>query len=159
MTYKVWKSCRCSFTKLCLTLCNPMDCSTPGFPLLHCFLEFAQLMYIESVMPSNHCTLCHLLSCLQSFLASESFPMSGLFISDLASASVLPVNIQCWIPLGFTGLISLQSYMSFPAPPFESINSSMLSLLYGPTFTPMHDYWKNHSFDYKGPRISTGISL
>ena len=48
---------------------------------LHHFLEFAQLMYIESVMPSNHCTLCHLLSCLQSFLASESFPMIWVFTS------------------------------------------------------------------------------
>ena len=34
--------CRCSVTKLCLTLCDPMDCSTPGFPALHYFLEFAQ---------------------------------------------------------------------------------------------------------------------
>jgi hypothetical protein len=35
-----------------------------------------------------------------------------------------------------------------PAPQFESIDSSVLSLLYGPTITSMHDYWKNHSFDY-----------
>ena len=43
----------CSVTPLCLTLCNPMNCSMPGFPVLHCLLEFAQLMSIESVMPSN----------------------------------------------------------------------------------------------------------
>ena len=53
--------------------------------------------------------------CLQSFPASESFPMSRLFVSGgksisaSASASVLPVNIQCWFPLGLTGLISLLS--------------------------------------------------
>ena len=59
---------------------------------LHHFLDCAQLMCIESVMPSNHLTLCHPLSCLQSFPASESFPVNWLFTSDAqnikASASV-----------------------------------------------------------------------
>ena len=69
---------------------------------------------IESVMPSNHLILCcPLSSCLHSFPASGSFPMSQLFLSGgqrieaLASASVLPVNIQDWFHLGFFGLISL----------------------------------------------------
>ena len=97
-------------------------------------------------------------SCLQSFPASGSFPVSQLFSSGgqriraSASASVLPVNSQDWFPLGFTGLISLlprDSQDSSPAPQFKSINSLMLSLLYGPTLTSVHDYWKNHSSDYK----------
>ena len=50
--------CCCSVVKLCLTLCNPMDCSTPGFPVLHYFPEFAQVMFIELVMLSNHPILC-----------------------------------------------------------------------------------------------------
>ena len=71
-------------------------------------------MSCESVIPSNHLILCHpFSSCLQSFPASGSFPMSGLFASGGpgigASASVLPMNIQDWFPLGLTGLISLQS--------------------------------------------------
>ena len=45
--------CCCSAAKSCLTLCNPMNCSTPGFPVLHHLPEFAQLMSIESVMPSH----------------------------------------------------------------------------------------------------------
>ena len=49
--------CCCSVTQLCLTLCSPMDCSTPGLPVLHHLPKLAQLMFIESVMPSNH--LCH----------------------------------------------------------------------------------------------------
>ena len=68
------------------------------------------------VMPSNHLILCHPFSSyLQSFPASGFFPMSpffasgGLSIRASASASVLPVNIQDWFPLGLTGLISLQS--------------------------------------------------
>ena len=75
-----------------------------------------KLMCIESVMPSNHLILCHPLSShLQSFPASGSFPVSHFFASGgqsigvSASASVLPMNIQDWFPLGWTGWISLQS--------------------------------------------------
>ena len=78
-------------------------------------------------------------SCPQSFPASGSFPVSQLFASGgqstgaSASASVLPVNIQGWFPLGPSGLISLQA--EGPASPpaqSETISSSELSLLYGP---------------------------
>ena len=73
-----------------------------------------KLMSIESVMPSNHLILVvPFRSCLQSFPASGSFPMSQFFASGGqstgASVSVLPKNIQDWFPLGLTGLISLQS--------------------------------------------------
>ena len=75
-----------------------------------------KLMSIESVMPSNHLVLCVPFSShLQSFPASGSFPVSRFFASSgqsigvSASASVLPMNIQDWFPLGWTGWISLQS--------------------------------------------------
>ena len=75
-----------------------------------------KLMSIELVMPSNHLILCRpLLFCSQSFPASGSFQMSQLFASGgqnigvSASTSVLPMNIQDWFPLGWTGWISLQS--------------------------------------------------
>ena len=95
-------------------------------------------------------------SCLQSFPASGSFLMSQLFTlggqstGTSASVSVLPMNIQGWFLLELTGEISLQSKgltESTPAKQFKSINSSALSLLYGPTLTAIHDYWKNHCFD------------
>ena len=61
----------CSVAKSCLTLCNPVDCITPGFPVLHCLPEFAQVCTIESVMLSNHLTFCHpLLFHLKSFPTS-----------------------------------------------------------------------------------------
>ena len=73
-------------------------------------------MSTESVMPSNHLILCcPLFSCPQPFQASGSFQMSQLFASGgqsigvSASASIFPVNIQGWFPLGWTGWISLQS--------------------------------------------------
>ena len=50
--------CHCSVTNSCLTLYNPMDCSMPGLPVPHHVLEFAQVMPVELVMPSNHLILC-----------------------------------------------------------------------------------------------------
>ena len=97
------------------------------------------------VIPSNYLMLCHPVLLHSNFPAWRSFPMSQFFTSGSqsirasASASVFPVNIQGWFPLGLTGLITLQSK--------ESINSLVLSLLYGPTLTSIHDYLKNHSFD------------
>ena len=75
-----------------------------------------KLMFIESVMPSNHLTFCHHLLVLHStFPESGYFPKSWLFASGgqnigaSASASVFPTNIQHWLPLELIGLISLQS--------------------------------------------------
>ena len=118
-----------------------------------------KLMSIESMMPSNHLILLlfPFLSCLQSFPALGSFPTSRLFTSGgqsfgaWATATVLPVNIQgrfllrlrVWFPCS-----PEDSEESSQAPPLESINSLAFSLLYGPTLTSAHDYWKNHSSDY-----------
>ena len=96
-------------------------------------------------------------SCLQSFPASRSFPISWFFASGSqsirvsASTSVLPMNTQDWSPLGWTGgspCSPRDSQESSPTPQLKSINSLALSFLYGPTLISIHDYWKNHSFDY-----------
>ena len=97
---------------------------------------------------------------LQSFPASRSFPMSQFFISGgqsigaSASTSIHPMNIQDWSPLGWTGLISLQSLKElsrvFSNTTVQNHQSSALSFLYCPTPTSIHDYWKNHSFDQMG---------
>ena len=93
---------------------DPMDCSTPGSSV---FISQALLrfMSIDSVMPSNHLILCHPLLLMPSI-----FPSTKVFSSELALcirwpkywsfslASVLPINIQSWSPLGLTYLISLQ---------------------------------------------------
>ena len=80
------------------------------------FRSLLKLMYIMSVMPSKHLIFYRpFSSCPQSFPAAGSFPMSQPFpshrqnIGASASASVLPMNIQGWYPLGLTGLISLVS--------------------------------------------------
>ena len=115
-------------------------------------------MSIELMMPSKHLILCNpFSSCSQSFPASGPFPKSQLFISGgqnigaSASASVLPVNIQGWFPLGLTGLISLQSKGLSRV--FSSITIWKHQFFgaqpsYCPAVTSVHDYWKNHSSDY-----------
>ena len=106
----------CSVTQSCPTLLDPMDCSMPGFLSFTISQSLLKLMSIESMMPSNHLILCRpLLLLLQSFPASGSFHMSQLFVlggqstGASTSASVLPVTIQGWFPLGLTHLISLLS--------------------------------------------------
>ena len=111
-TMYLWS--QCSTAKLCLTVCEPMDNSTPSFPVFHHLPEFAQIHvhWVDDAIQTSH-PLCPptLSSCPQSFPASGAFPVSLPFTSGgqsiEASASVLPMNIQCWFPLGLTGLISL----------------------------------------------------
>ena len=93
---------------------------------------------------------------LQPFPGSGSFLMSQLFKSGgqstgaSAPASVFPMNVQNWFCSGLTGWISLQSKglsWVFPNTTVESISSSVLNLLFGPTCISIHDYWKSLCFD------------
>ena len=103
----------CSVAKSCLTLCDPVICSTPGLPVLHYFPEFARthVHWVDDAFQASYPLLLLLLP--SSFPASGSFPMCPLFTSGGqnigASTSVLSMNIQGWFPLGLTGLISLHS--------------------------------------------------
>ena len=105
-----------SVTQSCPTLCNPMDCSMPDFPVHHQLLELSQthIHWVSDIIQPPH-PLVAFSSHLQSFPASGSFPVSQFFTSSgqsiaaLVSASALPLNIQDWFPLGWTGWISLQS--------------------------------------------------
>ena len=108
--------CCCSVDKLCLILCDPMDCNTPGSLSFTFSWSFLRFISIESVMLYNHFILCCPLLLLPSV-----FPRISVFSSELALhirwpkywsfrfilQFILPVNIQGWFPLGMTGLISL----------------------------------------------------
>ena len=106
----------CSVTQSRPTLCNPMHCSTPCFPVLHYLPEFAQIEihWADDTIQQFH-PLLPLLFLPSIFPSIWSFPMSRLFASDnqsigaSASASVFPMNIHGWFPLGLTSLISLLS--------------------------------------------------
>ena len=120
-----------------------------------------KLMSIESVMPSNHLSLCIPFSSRpQSFPASGSFPDRQLFASGVqsigtsASASVFKMNIQGLFPLGLTDLISLLSKglsRAFSSPTTGKHQFFGAQPSHGLTLTSVHDYWKNHSFDLWAP--------
>ena len=116
-----------------------------------------KLMSIKSVMPSNNLILCHPLLLSSIFpsirvfsLMNQFFASGGQSIGVSVLASVLPMNIQfdflkdrlIWSPCS-----PRDSQESSQTQKFKSINSSVLSLLYDPSLTSLHDYWKNHSFD------------
>ena len=145
------RDCCCSVAQSCLTLCSPMD-YTAHQALLSFTISWnlLKLMSIELVMPSNHLILCCPLLLLPSiFLSIRVFSNeSALCIRwpkypGSASASVLPMNIQDWLPLGWAGLISLL-YKGLSRVFSSSIVKKHqffgLSLLYGPTLTSVHDY-------------------
>ena len=113
--------------------------------------SLVKLMSIVSVMSSMSSTVIPFSFCLQSFPASGSFPMSWFFASGgqsigvPASTSVLPMNIQDWSPLGWTGWISLQSKRLLRVFSNTTVQKHQFfgaQLLYSPTLTSIHDYWK-----------------
>ena len=131
--------------------------STPGFPVHYQLPELPQTqvhLVSDAIQPSHP-----LLS--PSFPAFNLSQHQGLFqwassshqvakILELQLQHVLPMSIQGWFPLGLTGWISLQSKglsRVFSNTTVKSISSSVLSFLYSPTLTSIHDHWNNHSFE------------
>ena len=116
-----------------------------------------RLTSIESVTPSSHLILCRPLLLLppnppsiRVFSNESVLQLGGQSTGVSVTVSILPMNIQDWFPLGWTGWISLQSKgLSgiFPNTTVQNINSLVLSFLYSPTLSSIHGYWKNHSFD------------
>ena len=105
-----------SVAKLYMTLCDPMDCSMPGFSILHYLLESAQIHIHwvgDAIEPSHPLSPLLLLPptfpSIRVFSSGRLFTSGGQSIGPSASASVLPMNIQGWFPLGLTGYIYLLS--------------------------------------------------
>ena len=127
-----------------------MDSSTRGFLVLHYLLEFA-LIHVRWVDDAIQPSLPLSSPSPPAFNLSQHQGLFQWFNSPHQVATiVLPVNIQGWFPLGWTGWISLQSKglsrVLEPTPQFKSTNSLVLSFLYSPTLTFIHDYWKKHNF-------------
>ena len=148
-----------SVSQSCPTLCDPMDCSTPGLPVHPQLPEFTHthVHWIGDAIQPSHPLVIPFSSCLQSFPESGSFQMNQFFTSGgqsigvSALTSVLPMNTQDWFPLGWTGWISLQSkglwrVSSNTTDQKRQFFGAQLSF-YSPALTSIHGYWKNHSFD------------
>ena len=130
----------------------------PGFPVRHHLPELIQTHVHRSMMPSNHLILCHHL-----FLPPSIFPSIRVFSNKSAlhirwpkyrssSFDISPSNEHPGLisfRMDWLNLLAVQrTQESSPTPHFKSMNSLVLSFLYSPTLTSIHDYWKNHSFDY-----------
>ena len=145
-------------TQLCPTLCDPMNCSTPGLPVHHHLPEFTQthVRWVGDAIqpshplsspsppapnPSQHQSLFQWVNSshevakvLEFQLQHHSFqrnPRADLLQNGLVGSPCSPRDSQ----------------ESSPTPQFKSINSSALSFLHIPTLTSIHDYWKNYSLD------------
>ena len=137
---------------------TPWTASQQGLLFFTNTWSLGKLMSIELVTPSNHLILCHPLLLLPSSFPSNRvisnksvLHISWQNIGGSISASVLPMNIQDWFPLGWLGespYSPRDCQESRPTPQFKTINSSLLTILYGATVTSILDNWKNHSFDY-----------
>ena len=147
-----------SVAQSCLTLFDPMDCSTPGLPVHHQPPEISQTHVIESVMPSIHLILCHPLLLLPSIFPSirvfsnESvvhirWPKYWSFIFSISPSNEYSGLISFIFGLVESLSCPRNSQESSPAPKFRSISSLVLNFLYSPTLTSIHDYRKNRSFD------------
>ena len=145
-----------SVAQLCPTPCNPMTAAHQASLSITRSRNLLNRMLIESVMPSNHLILCCPLLLLPSIFPSiRVFSNESLFRIRWPkywsfSFSISPSNEH-------SGLISFRmvgsphnpkdSQESSPTAQFESMNSSALNFLYGPTLTYIHDYWENYTFD------------
>ena len=147
-----------SVAQSCPTLCDPMNCSTPGIPVHHQLPEFTQTPVHQAgnaIQPSRP-------------LLSPSPPAPNLsqhqslfqwVNSSHEVAKVLEFQFQHHslqrnprVDLLQNGLVgspcsARDSQESSPTPQFKSVSSSVLSVLHSPTLTSIHDHWKNHSLD------------
>ena len=142
-----------SVTQSCPTLCDPMNHSTPGLPVHHQLPES-----IESVMPSSRLILCCPLLLLPSI-----FPSIRIFSNESALHIRWPKHWSISFSISpsseYSGLICFRidcfespcsprnSQVSSPTPQFKIFNFLVLSFLYSPTLTSIHNYCKKHSFD------------
>ena len=147
-----------SVAQLCPTLCNPMDCSMPGFPVYHQLPELAQthVHWVGDAIQPSHPLSSH---SLPDFNLSQHQGLFHWASSSYQVAKILEFQLQhqsfqwifrtdflsnwpVWSPCS-----PRNSQESSPTPQFKSSNSSVLSFLYSPALTSIHDYWKNHSLD------------
>ena len=134
-----------SVAQSCLTLCNPMNHSTPGFPVHHQLPEFTKLMSIEMVMPSNHLILCHPLLLLPSIFPSirvfsnESvlrigWPKYWSFSFSISSSNEYSGLISIW--MDWLDLLAVQGTLKS----LLQHHSSKASISWRATFFMVHPY-------------------
>ena len=144
-----------SVAQSCPTLCDPMNHSMPGLPVHHQLPEPTQCPLSQWCHPTISSSVVPFSCRLLFSPASGSFPMSQFFTSGgqrigVSASSVLPMNIQDWFPLGWTGWIPLQSkglsrvFSNTTVQRHQFFGTQLSSRS---NSLSIHDHWKNHSFD------------
>ena len=145
-----------SVAQLCLTLCDPMDCSMLGHPVCHQLPEFTQTYVHQWCHPTISSSVvpfsfCFHLSQHQSLFkwVSSSHQVAKVLEFQLQHQSFqwTPRTDLLWDGLAGSPCSPRDSQESSPTPQFKSINSSVFSFLHSPTLTSIHNYWKNYRFD------------
>ena len=135
-----------------LTLCDPMDWSTPGFPVHHQLPEFTETLVCcvgDAIQPAHPL----LSSSPPAFNLSQHHGLSNESILCIRQPKYWSFSFSISPSIEYLGLISFRMDWrdllaeSSPTPQFKSINSSVLSFLYSSTLRSIHDHWKNHSLD------------
>ena len=132
---------------------TPWTAARPAWSLLNSW-SLLKLMSTESVMPSNYLILCR-----SRLLPPSVFPSIRVFSNESVlrirwpkywsfSFNISPSNENSELISFRMDWLDLLAVQGTPTPQFKSISSSALSFLYTHTLTSIHDYWKNHSFDY-----------
>ena len=141
----------------CRTLCDPMDCSMPGLPVHHQLSELTQthVHWVgDAIQPSHSLSSpsppAFLLSQHQGLFQWVSFTHQEVKVLEL---QLQHQSFQWIFRTDFLSLVGSpyrprDSQESSPTPQFKSINSLVLNFLYSSSLTSIHDYWRNHSFDY-----------
>ena len=124
-----------SVAQSCVTLCDPMDCSTPGFPVHHQLPELLKPVSIQSVIPSNHLILCHPLLSLPSI-----FPSIRVFSSE----SVLPIRWPKFWSFSFSISPSSEysGLISFSMDWFDLLAVKGLSRVFSNTTVEKHQFFR-----------------
>ena len=146
-----------SVAQLCLTLCNPINCSTPGLPVHHQLQEFTQTHVHrvgDAIQPSRPLSSLFLLPLItpsiRVFSNESTLPMKSSKYCSF-SFSIIPSKEHPGLisfRMDWLDLLAVQGTLkSSPTPQFKSINTLALSLLHSPTLTSIHDHRKNHSLD------------
>ena len=156
LSYNIFTICCCSVSQSCPILCDPMDCTILGFPVIHCLPEFAHthVHWVEDAIqsslplssPSPPALSLSQLQGLFQWVGSLHQVAKGLE-HQLQHQSFQWIFRPDFLEDGLVGspCSPRESQESSPTPHFKSINSSALSLLHSPTLTSIHDHRKNHN--------------
>ena len=153
-----------SVAQSCPTLCNPMDCSTPGLPAHHQLPEFTQthVHWVGDAIQPSHSPPTFIFPSIRVFCNESALHIRWSNYWSF-SFSISPSNEYSGLisfRIDWLDILAVQGNLECsPTPQFKNISSSALSFLYSPTLISIQDYLENHSFDYMDICRQSNVSV